>query len=639
MQKICNKDWVIFDYEVFQHWWCVVFQPIDGLTTIITSDSFDINKKAEIIFNSILVGFNIKNYDLKILSAIMGGYSPERLYQLSKNIVTEQEDVLNNIDFWNKYLFVDLFDDWRNGSLKEYESNKGLSIEESSVSFDQENLTEEEKESVIKYCVHDVEATRQLFFDREEYLLSKLELAKMFNISPLKALKCTNAKLCSIILNAQYVEREPETKYILPDRVKKYVYDNLPEDVIMAFSELNYEDKVFELFNNEVVFGIGGIHSTIGNNIATKSDDKYALVNVDVTSYYPNLIMHFGYMSRNARSPDVYEKIYHLRTQIKAEAKTELNTNGRSQKWYSLYYLQNGLKLILNTTYGATKNKYNALYDEYQASSLCYTGQLLLASLANNLFKSIPDLKIIQTNTDGILVKCLRTNLQQLESMVHEWENMCGFNMEFDYIDSFLQRDVNNYIENTGNTKDPYKLKGKWSNQAFKSDAESNLNAPIIHRAVLKYYVDNIPVETTINECFNIMDFCFTTKTGRTYDATYHMIDDKLVDTNKVNRVIATTNKSYGTIYKYKKDLEDPVKPNPFSEDYNKELKKYNAELKKRQAFEITYGLPFGRLDKAAEIPENATTLNGELPKWYYDIDTQWYINAANKKIKELINV
>ena len=93
--------------------------------------------------------------------------------------------------------------------------------------------------------------------------------------------------------------------------------------------------------------------------------------------------------------------------------------------------------------------------------------------------------------------------------------------MEFDYIKSFYQRDVNNYIECTGNEKDPYKLKGKWSNQAIiNGETISNLNAPITHKALLYYYVSNIPIEKTILECNNLMDFCFTTKTGHTYDET-----------------------------------------------------------------------------------------------------------------------
>lgn len=291
---------------------------------------------------------------------------------------------------------------------------------ESSVPFDKEDLTPQDKAELIKYCIHDVDATEQLLIDRTEYIQSKLELAKMFNISPYKALKCTNAKLCSIILKAKFVERELEKTYVLPKRVENYVYENLPAEVIALFSELNTENKEVRLFDNNIVFGIGGIHSTYDDDIYTEANDDYALINVDVTSYYPNLIMHFNYMSRNATTPEVYEKIYHLRTTIKKQAKQELNDNGKTPKYYQLYYLQNGLKLILNTTYGATKNRYNDLYDEYQASSLCYTGQLLLASLANKLYNTIKDLKVIQTNTDGILVKCPRNNIKTLEDIVHE---------------------------------------------------------------------------------------------------------------------------------------------------------------------------------------------------------------------------
>ena len=141
--------------------------------------------------------------------------------------------------------------------MKEYESNKGLSIKESSVPFDKENLTEEDKQELIKYCIHDVDATEQLLLDRTEYIQSKLELAKMFNISPFKALKCTNAKLCSIILKAYFIEREPDYQYVLPDKIRNYVYDNLPESVISQFFTLNNENKEVKLFDNDIVFGIG----------------------------------------------------------------------------------------------------------------------------------------------------------------------------------------------------------------------------------------------------------------------------------------------------------------------------------------------------------------------------------------------
>ena len=43
------------------------------------------------------------------------------------------------------------------------------------------------------------------------------------------------------------------------------------------------------------------------------------------------------------------------------------------------------LKLVNNTTYGASGAKFNALYDKRMANSICYTGQLLLIDLIEKL--------------------------------------------------------------------------------------------------------------------------------------------------------------------------------------------------------------------------------------------------------------
>ena len=641
MSSFQEKSYCIFDLEVYPKWWCIVFKPKGKEHIIITSDNYTLTKIFSICCDSILTGFNNKNYDMKILDAILKGYDVDRIYTLSDNIIKDNPDVLDNINFWNKYTFTDLMDDWKKGSLKEYESNKGISIKETDIPFGKEDLTDKEKESIIKYCCHDVDATELLLEDRLSYLEAKLQLAKMFNINKFKALKSTNAKLCALILKASPIEREKDLKYIIPKKIESYLYENLPSEVISMFSELNDNEKLANLFENNVVFGIGGIHSVYSDNIETHSDENYALVNVDVTSYYPNLMIHFKYMSRNVPDPDLYEKIYELRKTIKTKAKEELKTNGKTSAYWELEYAQLGLKLILNTTYGATKNKYNALYDEYQASSLCYTGQLLLAALASKLYSKIPELKVIQTNTDGILVKINRKYLEDLKKYVSEWETMCGFTMEFDYIKEFFQRDVNNYIECTGNPKDPYKLKGKWANQAFSEEITSNLNAPIIHTALLKYYTEKTNIEDTINNCNNILDFCYTTKTGRTYDGTFYEINDEFVPTNKVNRVVATTDKTKGTIYKYKRVDEPLSEPNPFmlkDEDYKKLVREYKNYLKRKEKFEAKYKMPFGRMDKIAEIPLNCELINDD-PKMIDTLDKQWYVDYCKTKIKELINV
>lgn len=595
-------EYVIFDLEVFPDWWCMVYtnpKDINDLQ-VISSDTPNYKKWIyDLKLKRCLVGFNIKNYDLRVLNAIEHGCDPYQIYQTSKSIIDGDEtNPFNNYFFWKKYNFSDLFDDWRFGSLKEFESNIGIDIRESEIPFDRDNLTQEEKDEVVRYCKHDVKATIKLFEFRKEYLDSKIMLSEMFNIPIDVALKSTNAKLCALVLQAKLVHRETQTKFIIPTKVENYIRTNLPAEIVSLFDELSKETKTVNLFGNIINFGIGGIHSVCAENIVTRSDDKYSLKNFDVTSYYPNLMMKFGYMSRNTPNPKLYEEIYNKRVELKKQAGIEAKTNGKSELWKKLNAQQNALKLILNTTYGATKNPYNALYDEYQASSLCYLGQLLLAALCNKVHNTINDCKIIQTNTDGALFKVPNDSIDKLRNIVKEWEFLTGFTMEEDTIPLFFQRDVNNYIEVTDNPKKPYKLKGKWTNQAdIDTTSIPNLNAPITHKALLEYYLKGTPIRDTIIECTNIIDFCFTCKTGKNYDKTYYYINDEPRTANKVNRVVATKNNHYGTLKKYKKDEN--------------------------------------RYDKIAEIPEHCYLLNDQ-PKMIEDLDYEWYVEFANNKLKEL---
>ena len=599
---------VVFDLEVFPEWWCMVYtDPLDiTIKKVVTSDMPNYMRTIKnLIPGNCLIGFNIKNYDMRILNGICHSCDPYRIYELSKNIIeheddeeyTESADPFNNYGFWNRFNFSDLFDDWRFGSLKAFESNMGMSIRESEISFDRCNLTPEEKEEIIKYCKHDVEATVQLLEYRREYIESKKMLSEMFNIPLTKALKSTNAKLCALVLEAEAKHRPVDNKFIIPHKVENYLRQNLPEHVIALFEYFSKENKVVNLFENEITFGIGGIHSTYSENLVTKSDDDYVLMNIDVTSYYPNLMMKFNYLSRNVAKPDKYREIYDLRVELKRQAGEEAKLNGKSEKWKTLNAQQNALKLILNTTYGATKNKYNALYDEYQASSLCYLGQLLLAALANKIY-TVVGATIIQTNTDGILIKVRRDKLDDVRVLVKEWEDLTGFTMEEDFILMFFQRDVNNYIEVTDNPKKPYKLKGKWTNQAEETIA--NLNAPVTHEALLLFYTQNVPIEDTINKCTDIKKFCMTSLTGRTYSKTYYYYNEEPRLANKVNRVVATTDSRCGTLKKFKvcKDGKH-------------------------------------QYDKIAEIPERCRLMNDDL-NLIEDLDREWYVQFAKNKVKEL---
>ena len=591
---------IVFDLEVFPNWWCMVYNiPPSEEMFVITSREPDYKKRIlDLRVGNCLVGFNIKRYDMRILNAIICDADPQRVYETSCAIIEENEtDAFNNYYFWNKFNFCDLYDDWKFGSLKEFESNIGMSIEESEVDFNKEDLTAEDIANVIKYCKHDVAATVKLLEYRREYVDSKKVLSEMYNIPIDKALKSTNAKLASVILGAEMKHRPHCDRFVIPEKVKPYIKEWIPEEIIDLFEIISEESKEVSLFNNNITFGVGGIHSTIGENCVCRSDENEVLMNVDVTSYYPNLLMKFNYMSRNCKDPKMYDNVYNMRVSLKKEMGVEERENGKTDRYYKLKAQQEALKLILNTTYGAMKNKYNALFDEYNASSLCYLGQLLLAALANKLFTKT-HCKIIQTNTDGILIKCARSKIPMVQEIVHEWETLTGFDMEFEDIELFFQRDVNNYIEVKSGGK--IKLKGKWTNQADEKRALSNLNAPITHKAILNYYINGTPVKDTIFGCDDLFEFCFTSKTGRNYSKTYHYVNNEPRVVNRINRVVATTDTRYGTIKKYKKTEEGA-----------------------------------DRFDKVADLPEHCFIVNDALDM-IFELDKSWYVKFATDKIKEL---
>lgn len=581
---VCKKI-VFFDIEVLPNWWSIVFRH-NGKVKTVTSDYADaVEQVRNIADKYILVGYNIKGYDLKILHALIEHRTPQQLYEISQHIITKaplhvllQQYV--SFNFWMKFHFIDLIDDFT-GSLKEFEANHGMAILESSVKWDTEHLTEDEKDDLIYYNKWDVYATEQLYIKRLDYIKAKMQLAEMYNLPKLNVLKMTNAKLVATILKAKPIDRHltVDRTYDMPLHIRPYIAKWVPAEIIDYYANTDMgkiEAYKFKDFENDGILGIGGIHSVIKKWVNVK-EGKYKIYSIDVASYYPSLLILFDYMSRACHDRDLYPVIF--RTRI--EAKHSGNK-----------IVADALKLVLNTTYGAMKNKYNALYDPNNASSLCITGQLLLYALSKELCQR-SNCRIIQTNTDGIMVAVREKDETLMRQIVSDWEKLTGFEMEYEPIKEVYQKDVNNYVQINANGK--VKIKGGFCGQAD-SYGGTNLDAPIVHEAIKNYLVNRTPIEKTIKSCTDVVKFCHTCKTGGTFFGTYHEIDNKMVEVTKVNRVVATLNESTGCIYKAKM-----VKGN------------------------VSY-------QKQAKISENVLRLNDDLSKYKIEdlnLDYYFYIDMA----------
>ena len=267
--------------------------------------------------------------------------------------------------------------------------------------------------------------------------------------------------------------------------------------------------------------------------------------NYDVASYYPHLMTLYGYTSRNIPSPEIFSEV--LESRMKAKAAGDTAT-------------ANALKLVVNTTYGASLNEYNDLCDPLMGRSVCITGQLFLLELAQHLYKDIPHLRIVQLNTDGIMIEFDDSQYDQVQEILAEWQSRTGFELEEDGIAQIAQKDVNNYVEVQPNGK--FKSKGGYLVRGISPAGAFNINnnATIVAKALVEYFVNGTPPEDTINACDDIFQFQIIAKAGAKYREAYHMVDGEKVPVQKVNRIYATTDPRYGKLFKVKAENDAEAK-------------------------------------------------------------------------------
>lgn len=548
-----ENDIFIFDCEVFVHDWLFVFKEIaTGEYTVIHNDN-----DAVVAFmerNPFLGGFNNKHYDNFILKGVMCGLTPEQIKEINDLIIVEEVngwDIPVLREYRVYFDSFDLMDDCQVGlSLKAIEAHLGIPIEETEVDFNiTHRLSEKELQETIYYCKYDVDATEKLYHLRQAYLKNKVTLGKTRNLTDRQAMYMTNAKLTSVYLKAQKPEKpwNDERNYQYPEKLlRQYI----PQEVFDFFDRMK-DDRIpnDELFSSklEIMVGVcpctiayGGIHGAIPTYVEEATETR-TIRNKDVASYYPHLMTLMGYCSRNMPSPKMFEDT--LEERVAAKKAGDKAT-------------ANALKLVLNTTYGAMLNgkdgtAFNDLYDPLMGRSVCISGQLFLLELSEHLIAECPTLKIIQLNTDGIMVSFDHEDEAKYQEITQEWQDRTGFELEEDFIRKIVQKDVNNYVEVPADGGEP-KVKGGQLVRGIAPAGAFNINnnAVVVARAIKQYFIDGTPPEETIAASENILDFQLIAKAGGKYSQCYHLVGGEKVIVQKVNRVYAVSDKSKGTVYK-----------------------------------------------------------------------------------------
>lgn len=267
-------------------------------------------------------------------------------------------------------------------------------------------------------------------------------------------------------------------------------------------------------------YGVGGIHGCIEPGIY-EEDDKYMILDIDVTSMYPWTAIWYKLYPQHLGMTfvKVLQDLFDMRTA--AKRKNKLDPTDKASE-----AINGGLKLAMNGCVGKANDKYSYMYDPQFNMSITVNGQLLLSMLAERI-NDIEGLIMLQANTDGITVKIRRDKEDEFRKICKEWEEEVGYQLEYAQYKKMVIRDVNNYLAQDMNGKP--KHKGIFEiipKQNGKIAYNKNWSERIIPIALEAYYLRGIPVEETIRNHKDIFDFCIAKKFPKPWYGRWEYIEN-----------------------------------------------------------------------------------------------------------------
>ena len=479
--------------------------------------------------NARMIGFNNLGFDYPVLHTLirMGHSDSRALYDKAMAIINSQDDGeggkwMHQINPSDRFVEqIDLFkihhfdNRARSTSLKVLEFNmRSDNIED--LPFPVGTMLNAEQIVVLKqYNAKDVRETKAFLHKSMDMIAFREELTHKYqrdfmNHNDTKigkdyfVMKLEEAGVsCYDYGSKGRVPRQTKRPVIaLKDAILPWIRFEQPEfnrvldwlkDQSITETKGVFNDLTASINNFTFVFGLGGIHGSIESEVI-ESDDDHVIVDLDVTSYYPNLAITNSFYPEHLGKDfvSIYKHLFEQRKKYpKKSAESAM------------------LKLALNGVYGDSNNQFSVFYDPLFTMSITLNGQLLLCLLAEGLMH-IPGLRIIQVNTDGLTVRVPRANKMLVDLARAAWQSRTGLNLEEAVYKAMMVRDVNNYngVFMDGSTK----RKG-----AYEYDMEWHQNAGglVIAKVAEKVLVEGAPIRKTLEQWPDIMDFMLRTKVPR----------------------------------------------------------------------------------------------------------------------------
>ena len=565
--KIKDKTVLVYDIESFPNLFtCSILNSENNklITYEISEDKNDLGKIVALfqLKEFYFCGFNNKSYDDVLINYLIMRFDDLRykpifeitwlIKSMSDKII--KEPVANWVDYKHAYLFnsFDLmtmsFSAKNRVGLKELEVTMGFpNVMEYEGDFSK-NVPKELKDKVIEYNQNDVLATGELLNLKKNDIELRLKLNEKYKINVLSK---DNVNMGMEILKKEYLEKTNKTWDDIKDLktpcqlvpFKNIIFDfiqyttptlqKLLEKLKKVSIDPNNKDfrEVFEIGGVVHNISLGGLHSINNAEIIIPNEDEL-LLDYDVDSYYPScLIVNNLYPKHlGIEFVGIYKNIRDERV----EAKKDKNS-----------FLADSFKYAINGLSGNLQSQYSWTYDPELVVKLRINCQLMILMLIEKF--DLLGAKIVQSNTDGILIKIKKSLLPEIEKAKDEWCKLTKLSMSKEEFERFYQYDVNNYIgvkKGFTETKDPELIKKK----GFFVD-EINLgkgmSPKVIAKSLINYFVYNISPEETLKEDKDIRDYLTYQRVSRDFIVEYN--GEKSLH---INRFYMSTNG--GILIKYK---------------------------------------------------------------------------------------
>ncbi len=243
----------------------------------------------------------------------------------------------------------------------------------------------------------------------------------------------------------------------------------------------NFQVKIGDM---TYTLGIGGLHSTEAHR-ALRSDERNFLIDIDVASQYPNIIMKLGLYPK-AMGPaflTIYQELIKERLAAKA-AKDQVHADGG--------------RIALNGVFGKLGSSYSTLYSPRLLIAVTLSGQLAILMIIERA--EAAGIPVVSANTDGVVFYCPRDKAIELDNLITAWEQETGFEIERTLYKALYNSSVNTYIavREDGKIKRKGYIADPWSEGNLRGQMMKNPQMTICSEAIVQYLKEGTPFDQTI---------------------------------------------------------------------------------------------------------------------------------------------